>query len=369
MALGVLFARNQSSALFQLRNHFIYVFLLYLVMVQFIDTSFKVEKYIRLFLILSFFMGFMGIAYKAMLPVPVLADENDFALFMNILIPIGYFLGQEANIKWKKFFYYSTIVVFVIANITSFSRGGFVGLLAVGVFLFFKSRNKIAALLLVGFFASTMFIYAPDNYWDRINTIYTQGAQEGTGKERVESWKAGWRMFLDNPIVGVGPNNFGIWLPEYFIQYGSKAPDNLWGRAAHSLYITLLSETGLAGALLFALMLWNNFKDYKYIENLEKTKANLLKQAKLSKDETDHVSVGIRRLHFISLGYSGAMIGFLSTGAFLSVLWYGYFWMLTSFWVMTVNVAKNIEQMLLERSSSNKYTVEQHQYNKTGEPQ
>lgn len=346
MALEVLFARNGSWAFAQFKSMLLYAFIPYLFLVQYANTSFKVDKYIRLSFILSLFIGFLGLLKGAKIPIPALADENDFALLMNILIPIGYFLAQESSTLKTKVFYYSATLVLILANISSFSRGGLVGLVAVGLFIFLKSRNKITAILLLVLFATTIFLFAPQSYWDKIETITTQGAREGTGKERVESWKAGWKMFLDNPILGVGPRNFGLWLPEYYTEYSSKTSSNMWGRAAHSLYFTLLSEMGLTGTLLFSLMLWKDYKDHRYITSLEKRKENLLMAANLSNDEGEMVKVGIRRLYFLSLGYSGALIGFLTAGAFISVLWYGYFWTLTSFFVMSANVARDIEQRL-----------------------
>lgn len=149
-------------------------------------------------------------------------------------------------------------------------------------------------------------------------------------------------MFLDHPIFGVGPRNYGMWLADYYIPYGVKDPANMWGRAAHSLYFTLLPETGLAGTIVVTLMLWNNVKDLKYVGGLERRKAQLIERAGLDGVSAEEVSRKLRSLHVLSLGFGGAFVAFLTTGAFISVLWYGYFWMLTSFVVMTRNAAAKI---------------------------
>ena len=82
-------------------------------------------------------------------------------------------------------------------------------LLQVGLFLFFKSNHKTIALFLFMVFIFAMLLFSPENYWSDMDTIFTEGEREGTGKERIESWKAGWNMFLDHPFLGVGPMNFG----------------------------------------------------------------------------------------------------------------------------------------------------------------
>jgi O-antigen ligase len=350
IAIGALFARNKSYSLLQVKNHFLWAFLSYLFTIQFIDTGFKVEKYTRLYLQFSVFLGLIGILFKAVVPIPVLHDQADFAMFMNILIPIGFFIGQAENSKWAKYFYYSATLIFIIGNIISFTRGGFLGLISVGLYTLVKIKKKIRTLSLLFIVGTAIIIFAPTSYWDKIETIYTEGAKEGTGKERIESWTAGWKMFVDNPIIGVGALNFGIWLPDYYVQYGSKERGNMWGRAAHSLYFTLLSETGIVGTLLFCFMLYKNYKDFNYLESLEKNKALLLKRANLSEKECKLVGDSIKTLYIFSLGYCGAMIGFLTSAMFLSVLWYGYFWILTSFFVMSSNAARRIETSLIKHS-------------------
>ena len=352
LLLGTLFARNEAKAFTQLRSMFLYAFLPYLMLIQFVDSIYKVEKYIRLFLYFNTFLVFVGITNKGWVSIPTLADENEFALFTNCLIPIAYFLGEEASVKWKKVLYYAMVMLFIFGTVVSFSRGGLVGLASIGLFLFWRSSQKLSSLFLVGVFISGMLFFGSESYWRDMETILTEGAQEGTGKERMESWKAGWNMFLDHPLIGVGPMNYGVWLHEYYSEYGGKEAQVMWGRVAHSVYFTLLPETGLAGTLLFAMMLWRNYQDHRYMANLENTKSQLLTQATLTKEEIELFSIVMRRLYYLSLGYSGATIAFLTTGAFISVLWYDYFWMFTSFWVMSVNVAKKMESTLLEVSSS-----------------
>ena len=109
--------------------------------------------------------------------------------------------------------------------------------------------------------------FAPPEYWKEMNTIAQEGTKSGTGLERIKLWKAGWKMFLDHPIIGVGPNNYGVWLPYY---YPGRIGYRMWGRAAHSVYVTILSEMGIVGVLLFLAMLIANWRDHRCISALEK---------------------------------------------------------------------------------------------------
>jgi O-antigen ligase len=336
-------ARNAFWVWLQAKS-FILTLIIFVVHVQFVDTYFKVDKYIKLIVIFGLYFAIMGIIGKGRVLTPTLGDENDFCLWMNILLPLAYFLGQDTEDKRLKLFWYLCGATFILANVASFSRGGFIGLVAVGCFLLFKSKRKIAGVFLIGLFVFVISLYAPSNYWDEIESIKTENTQEGTGKERIDSWKAGWRMFLDYPIIGVGPRNYGIWLPEYWS--GDRSPENMWGRVAHSLYFTLISEMGIIGTLLFISILFKNYQDHKYIYELNKRKNELTAGANLSKEKEDQILRKIKSLYALSLGYTGGMVAYLVTGAFISVLWYKYFWMFTSYWVMTSNIAKNIETEL-----------------------
>ena len=219
------------------------------------------------------------------------------------------------------------------------------GLVAVGGYLFLKTKKKAFYTILIGIAAVAVIQFAPSQYLAEIRTMDTQSYKRDTGSERILSWSAGWRMFKDHPIFGVGVGNFGPWLPDYW--EGKKQKSNMWGRVAHSLYFTLLPEMGIVGTFFFVGMLWGNFKDHRFICRLEENKGSLIAASNLTSAEKKKISNVIRTLYFFSHAYSGSMIAYLVTGIFISVLWYEYFWRLTAFWVLTGNFARNTEKMLL----------------------
>lgn len=65
--------------------------------------------------------------------------------------------------------------------------------------------------------------------------------------ERMAHWQAGWRMFEDNLVLGVGPGNFNERYEDYFVREEFR-----FSRGhAHNYYIHTLAETGLAGLLAY----------------------------------------------------------------------------------------------------------------------
>jgi putative inorganic carbon (hco3(-)) transporter len=343
MVLAVPFARHFGFAYATAKSFVFYMIIGALVMIQFINTYSRWERYLRWSVMLSGVTAIIGIASGGRIAgIPALGDENDFCLYLNTVIPLAFFLAQGSRSLNRKMIFYGCVVLFVLAVLMTFSRGGFVGLVAVGLFMVMKTPYKLVGSFLIGLLALSIYFTAPGEYWQEIESIKTENIEEGTGKTRVEYWKAGVKIFKDNPIMGVGPKNYGVWLPDYHATEQHKR----WGRVAHSVYIDVLAEMGILGALLFLALIWRNFLDYRYIKRLEHEKASLLLKAKVSEEEKKRISESIRMLYFIALGYWGSLIAFLVTGTFISVLYYGYFWGIAVAMAITVNIARKMEGAL-----------------------
>ena len=323
---------------------FIYIFPSYLVMVQFIDTPYKLNQYLRFFSILGVFFALLGIIGAGKISVYVLRDENDFCLFMNIMLPFAVFLMLEAKQFKNKLFYFTLALIYLAGNISTLSRGGFLGLVAVIFYAFSLSKHKIIFIVLAVVVGLGAITFAPPEYFEEVQSIDSSSYRRDTGATRIDSWKAGWRMFLDNPVIGVGAYNFGPNFSDYWDQ--GRNPDKMWGRVAHSLYFTLLPEMGLAGTFCFIGMLFYNYKDYRFILSLEKTKESQLALSSLPIHEKDELAIAIRRLYFFTCASMGAMLAYLVTGFFISVLWYDYFWKLTAYSIVMRNIAVHLETLL-----------------------
>jgi len=254
-------------------------------------------------------------------------DENDLALYINMWLPFCYFLFRAEKRKVKKIVYASGLLIGIASIVMSFSRGGFVGIVCVFLVIWLFSARKVISLVVIGCLATSVFLFAPKNYWTRMETI--KEADKGTAIERRLSWEAAWAMFLDNPL-GVGGNNFPVRFPEY---QSSEFKKGMWGRAAHSLWFTLISEIGIFGIIIYGLLLYYNVRDILYLKRINKDKKN----------------GDLVYLQSFSLATVASLAGYFASGTFLSVLYYPHYWYLTGMLVATTNVAKNITK---ENSSS-----------------
>lgn len=313
-ALHVPFAVNNGRA-YYVSQAFLMNVIMFASIIVFVDTLDKLRLFLKCWVYLMIYVAINGIIGGGSAGSSFLADNNDFALLMNLMLPFGIFLFLYEKQKKTKLLYLIASVLAVASIVITVSRGGFVGLITVMFVIWLTSTRKLVSLVLACALVLGIYLFADQSYWDRISTIET--AQDYNAESRLELWKAAWQMFLDHPF-GVGPANYSVLLPEYQSEFfGDK---NMWGKAAHSVWFTLLSELGIPGVLLYLSLLRANVRDLKYLK-------------KLSTDGDNH-----RFAHFLALAFMASLAGFFASGTFLSALYYPHYWYLTAMIVATRKV-------------------------------
>ncbi|MEP7153479.1 MAG: O-antigen ligase family protein [Nitrospira sp.] len=334
MALWVPFANNNFKAFMTLKDMLLY-FCLYLGIVTFVNTTERMQRLIFTWLGVHGLLGINGILHHGQGVGGWLGDENDFGMEMNVAIPVAFFMYQAAKNQRAKLLYIVLLGLFVMSVIATSSRGAFLGLVAVAAYCWFYSPKKMISLILGICLMGLVLIAAPQEYWDRINSITDDSTMEsGTAGQRMFTWGIGWEMFLANPVFGVGQGNFPWTIGDYL---GARTwqTKSLAGRQAHSLYFTLLPELGLVGVLLFGAMIYFNYKDTRVKQFTE----HRLRVGKTigSKTETDR-QLSLAILHGNAI--FGGMIGYLVTSTFISTLYYPTFWIMMALAVALRNTTQ-----------------------------
>jgi len=245
-------------------------------------------------------------------------DENDLSLFINMWLPFCYFLFISEKARLMKIVYACAFIIGIIAVVASFSRGGFIGLVSMFLVLWFFSPRKVLTLTVIVICACSIYYLGGQAYRDEMSTV--TDTEEGTADARIRSWETAWDMFLDNPL-GVGGNNFQVRFPEY---QGDRFPRGMWGRVSHSLWFTLIPETGVFGIIIYLMLLYYNIKDIFQIKKLNS-----------SQDDPE-----ARYLYYISLAMLASLAGFFASATFLSVLYYPHYWYMTAIIVTAMNISK-----------------------------
>ena len=282
---------------------------------------------------------------------PALANYDSYGPLMVIGIGSAYFFGLATNHKKERMLAFATSIGCIIGLVSSFARGAFLGGVAVLVWIWFRSKRKAATALVVGCSLVVVGVTAMlfegaargdsgTNWFVEMSTI---GSGDGTQTDREVLWALARRVWRDNPMIGVGAQNFGAYAAHY--EAGTTGggydanPGVLWGRQLHSTYFQILCEYGTIGSMIFIWMLadffWRN--------------AQLRKAA--FQERWAATSGGALKLHQLSLAVETAMIGFLVTAMFYNQI-FDVHWLYT---LLTVNsilhVAANPRRDLLQKSS------------------
>jgi O-antigen ligase len=107
---------------------------------------------------------------------------------------------------------------------------------------------------------------------------------------------------------------------------------SLGGFAAHSLYFTLLAELGIAGFLIFGAILWFNWKDIRRIigqTRRRKPERVVLHETTALPADTEFLDDS-NCLRLYAHGTLAGLLGYLTSGIFLSVFAYPHFWIFTA---------------------------------------
>ena len=333
MAIHVPIAVNNFHALMALKDMFL-LYCVYLGIVTFVDSLEKMMTLIKMWLGTHVFLAVMGIAKGGHGIGGWMGDENDFCMVMNMVVPFGYFLLFSSTGVVQKMKYLGFLGSFILAAMASLSRGGFFGLAAVGAYCWYRSPKKLNALIVVVVAVLFMLVLAPETYWDEIassTSDETMGVQ-GTGGARLYTWGIGMKMFYANPIIGIGQSNFP-WTFDIY-EAGQKFNDRSFGgRQAHSAWVTLISELGLAGIVIIGAMLLQCYKDLKLVRKRFSPVMSAQKYGQI-------VEAGEDMRAYLARAMEGSLIGFIVSGVFISILWYPSLWIMMALVVALRNISE-----------------------------
>lgn len=327
---STLYAVNNYHAFRATQLLFLYLAGAILPGIMLINTYPRLQSLIKFWMLLHVFVAIMALQNGGRGPGSFLEDENDLALTLNMVVPYLWFMSQSPDTKGIKRFYYFLAACVVIAGVVvTASRGGFLGLVAVigGIIVF--SPKRLRNFAVVTLVCVVGYLMIPESYKKEVASI--SDTENGTRNDRIYSWKMGWRMFLANPVVGVGANNYPWNVHIYEMQAFGDGTGEIkmhGGRAAHSVYFTLLPELGMVGTLIYLLLLFKSFKE-------------LARLAKIDKD-LERNSAELINLSLMARAMMVAMATFLVTGTFISVLYYPQLWYLAGFIAILSNVAKKV---------------------------
>lgn len=172
-------------------------------------------------------------------------SPNNAAAYLSLLLVPGFSLlltNSERGIKRL-----ATLAggVGVIALVLTLSRGGWAAFLLSGLIVclaawrnWFSPAMRVAVIMVAGLVALIFYIF-----------IFSGVSRDDGG--RLILMEVAFRMIEDYPWLGVGANNYVLWLPQYATPDLARA----WLYTVHNMYLLVWAETGIGGLLAFVLFL------------------------------------------------------------------------------------------------------------------
>lgn len=173
-----------------------------------------------------------------------MSDNNAISVALVMTIPLMYFLRSVVSSKWLKILLLATMGLSAMAILGSQSRGAFLAVLAMALFLWFKGQKKFFGGAVLIMLLPLAIGFMPDSWTERMRTIETY-EQDSSAMGRINAWTMAFNLANDRPLVGGG---FEIYTPKVFAKY---APDPTDVHSAHSIYFQIMGEHGYVGLALF----------------------------------------------------------------------------------------------------------------------
>ena len=255
----------------------------------------------------------------------VFGNSNDFGHGMAVVWPIaGTLAWGEKKLLWR-IILGAAFAAISLALLLSGCRGALLGIGVTVLVAIVRSSRKFWAVTMGLMIAIGAFLILPTANLDRLHSALHY-KQDPEAQRRLALWLAGWQMFKDHPMLGVGPGNFAISYQTKY--YGSDPNPAAW--APHNIYIQVLSEEGLLG-MAAALPLW------LFALGLNgRTRKRLVAAEGSAKQGFEYT---------LALGLELALVSYLVSAAFLTTFNFPHFWFLLGLSVgLNVACSRTVQQ-------------------------
>jgi O-antigen ligase len=239
-------------------------------------------------------------------------DPNDLATTFNILLPMAIALGLTSR-GLRRLMFLSAAVALASAVIVTFSRGGFLALMASIAFQWWRlvKRTPIWGIVLPAAVALVLvvgFDFFPQTYVTRLGSMFVPLAEaDSSRQERTALLEHAVAVAFSprHALVGVGLANYKIF--------------SLRDKGAHNAYLEVSAELGIAGLLAYLALLVAPFVALRRIERAT-ARDGLSEPGYPGNDR-------IREIHYLSVGLQTSILAYMVCSFFLSIEynWYVYY--------------------------------------------
>ncbi len=276
-ALSALSAREMDLVWIQM-GETAKLFLLYIVVANSIRTTADIKWLVWALLLGVLFQGVLG-SYQGIIGRPLglsflgepsqlyfgrslgtVGHPNSYAAYMATTLPIA-FAVLFLNVRW----FYKALVGFILCFgalglLFSLSRSGWLSFViaSTAIFVFAIYRRRQNFHINFGVAASLIFLLflLALSQRELIVDRLTSSQATASAYSRVTMAQGAIAMIQDYPILGVGANNYSLYMPKYD-PFDFKRENQIV--IVHNVYLLTAAETGLVGLAVFLWFLVSLF--------------------------------------------------------------------------------------------------------------
>ncbi|MFX0124499.1 MAG: O-antigen ligase family protein, partial [Candidatus Hodarchaeota archaeon] len=220
-------------------------------------------------------------------------------------------------------------------------------------YMFLKLKNKPKTVLSTLLISAVVFGFLGSSlmktvYVDEIKSIFSEfenvPKREGTGAARIFLWKMGIKMFSKSPIIGIGPENFGVYLPDYAEKHRDERVGRVYyGRILHNGYLEILVGTGIIGFSAYLLLLVASFQMNRRTRNILRS---LLAKSDFAEGDFPSLLKDVNRYYYLTLAIEASQLAFMVNVGFYGIVYYKKF-----FWFILI-ISASLYSLVAHRNNS-----------------
>jgi O-antigen ligase len=225
-------------------------------------------------------------------------NPNDLALHLVTMVPLAVGLAFARRGLLTKVVYLVCAVLFTAGIVVSFSRGGFLGLVAcAGVLAWKYGRKRRVVVMTLTTAALVVFIAAaPGGYGERITSMFG-GDVTGSADARRDIFWRSMLIALRHPINGIGLGNFH--------HQGQR------NQVSHNAYTQVAAEMGMGALAVYIFFMVSPLRRLREVE-----------RETFGEKEKDRAA-----FYHLAVGMQASLVGYMVCSFFASVahIWYVYY--------------------------------------------
>ena len=208
---------------------------------------------------------------------PFYNDHTAYGCVIALMLPAAfYFIFSHSAKGWRRVLSLALFAGLCIGLFFSYCRAAWISVVgAIGVYVLVRMGMKVKwMVLLFGLGVGAFFVYQSDvlyklgkNTQDSSYTLADQVksisniSTDASNLERLNRWASAFRMWKESPVLGCGPGTYQFLYASYQRSYQLSTISTNAGDLgnAHSEYIGPMTEQGVPGVALVALLFLTTF--------------------------------------------------------------------------------------------------------------